>query len=125
MRGLLVVWLAGVVQPAVSAQGNPEAAKIKNPIPTSEASVAAGKAVYDRRCRVCHAQDGTGGRKLEDGPAASNLTDTTWDHGGSDGEIFTVIKHGIPPDLVMQAWEDRLSDEEIWNVVNFIRTLRK
>ena len=36
-----------------------------------------------------------------------------------------VIKNGIPPDLLMAPWGDRLSDTDVWNVVNFVRDLAK
>jgi mono/diheme cytochrome c family protein len=53
----------------------------------------------------------------------SNLTDDKWDHGGSDGEIFDSIKKGIGPSYKMEPWEDRLSDTDIWNVINYVRSL--
>ena len=46
-------------------------------------------------------------------------------HGESDGEIFDVIKNGVPPDLSMPAWDDRLKDPDIWNLVNYVKSLKK
>ena len=40
-------------------------------------------------------------------------------------EIFSVIKNGVPPDLAMEPWGDRIKDPDIWNVVNYIRSLAK
>ena len=51
-----------------------------------------------------------------------DLTDDKWDHGSSDGEIFTVVKKGIAPDFFMAPWEGRISDE-IWNMVNYVKSL--
>ncbi|HET9131645.1 MAG TPA: c-type cytochrome, partial [Terriglobia bacterium] len=42
------------------AQGNPEAAKIKNPIPSSPDSIAAGKKSWSK-CASCHGINGEGG----------------------------------------------------------------
>ena len=99
--------------------GNPDAAKVKNPVATSAESIAAGKRVYTRMCGRCHGADGKG-----DGTAATapvpDLTDDTWDYGGSDGEIFAVIHDGVSAD--MDGYAARLSDTDIWNVVNFVRS---
>jgi hypothetical protein len=46
-----------------------------------------------------------------------------WDHGSTDSEIFTVIKRGIPPTM-MAGYDGRIPDEDIWNIVNYLRTLR-
>jgi mono/diheme cytochrome c family protein len=100
--------------------GNPEAAKVKNPIAMSPESTAAGKRVYTRMCGRCHGPEGKG-----DGTAASapvpDLTDGKWDYGGSDGEIFSVIHDGVSAD--MDGYAARLSDTDIWNVVNFVRSV--
>ena len=40
--------------------GNPEAAKVKNPVAASPESVAAGKRVYTRMCGRCHGAEGKG-----------------------------------------------------------------
>ncbi|MGH9143460.1 MAG: c-type cytochrome [Vicinamibacterales bacterium] len=100
--------------------GNPEAAKLKNPVAVSAESAGAGKRVYTRMCGRCHGPEGKG-----DGSAATttvpDLTDAQWDYGGSDGEIFTVIHDGVSAD--MDGYAARLSDTEIWNVVNYIRSV--
>ena len=42
---------------AQEKKGNPEAAKVKNPVASTPESIAAGEAIYMRRCRGCHAKD--------------------------------------------------------------------
>ena len=38
------------------------------------------------------------------------------------GEIFTTIKMGVPPKFDMDSWDGRISDKDIWTLVNYIRT---
>jgi mono/diheme cytochrome c family protein len=54
-----------------------------------------------------------------------NLTDDAWDHGSTDGAIFDNIKNGVPPDFNMTPWKDQMKDDEIWNVVNYLRSIAK
>jgi mono/diheme cytochrome c family protein len=107
-----------------SAQGNPEAAKMKNPIASSPESIAAGKTIYTK-CAPCHGVNGQGGPGNDLIPAAPSLVDDKWDHGSTDGEIFDSIKNGVPPDFNMVPWKDQLKDDDIWNVVNYIRSIQK
>jgi mono/diheme cytochrome c family protein len=96
----------------------------ENPVPTSEASIRAGRGVYAKICRACHGLQGEG-----DGPSAppstmpANLVDEEWVHGGSDPEIFMTIKYGVEPYEAMEPWGQQLSDEDIWHTVNFLRDL--
>src|SRR5262245_55739515 len=85
-------WLTGA---AHAAQGNAEAAKIKNPVAADPDSIAAGKALYAKNCAPCHGVNGTGGSGNDLIGPAPDLTDAEWQHGGTDGEIFTNIKDGI------------------------------
>ena len=101
------------------------AAKMKNPIPATAESTAAGKLAYTRTCAPCHGTSGEGGPGNDLIPAAPDLTDATWDHGSTDGEVFTNIKDGIGPEFNMTPFKDRLKDDEIWNVVNYVRSLAK
>lgn len=119
---LIVIAGAGVEGRSQAASG---AAAVKNPVASSPESIAAGKAVYQEHCATCHGTTGKG-RPPSPVPGVvmpSNLIDDTWDHGGSDGEIFDSIKKGIGPSYKMEPWEDRLSDTDIWNTVNYIRSL--
>ena len=118
----LLTSLAGMV---ILAQGNPEAAKIKNPVAATPESVATGKQVYTRNCAVCHGTTAEGGSGSDISPPAPDLTDAEWKRGSTDGEIFDVIKNGVPPELNMGAWGDRIKDPDIWNVVNYVRSLAK
>ena len=119
------ILLAALTSILVMAQGNPEAAKVKNPVAVTPESLDAGKAIYTRRCAVCHGTNGTGGSGSDISPPAPDLTDAEWKHGSTDGEIFDVIKNGIPPELNMEPWGDRIKDPDIWNVVNYVRSLAK
>ena len=102
---------------------------LTNPIAATPASVAAGAALYGTHCATCHGPTGRGDGRLAAATAAygarpSNLADATWRHGGSDGEIFAAIRDGIGPDFAMDAFRGRLSEPDIWNLVNYLRSLR-
>ena len=101
---------------------HPEAQKLKNPVPSDESSVAEGRRLYLRHCASCHGQSGKGdGSMALAGGTPSNLADETWDHGSSDGEIFVVIRDGVSSD--MESYKDKLTEKQIWQVVNFIKSL--
>ena len=101
-----------------------EAAEIPNPIAADESSIAAGAKLFAASCAVCHGASGRG-----DGPAAAGLakepSDLTATHvqDQSDGALFYTISHG-KPNTPMPAWDKILSEEERWQVVNFLRTLK-
>jgi len=108
--------------------GDPKAAAIKNPVAADAASIAAGRDIFRRHCASCHGADGKGGivnSLVEDrgGPPTPDLTDDKWDFGSTDGDIFAVVKYGTPPELFMGPWDGRLTDTEIWNLVNYVRSL--
>src|ERR1051326_8392331 len=92
------------------AQGDPEAAKMKNPVAATPESLAAGPQLYQRYCAVCHGKNGQGGSGSDISPPAPNLTDAEWKHGSTDGEIFKVIKEGVPPELSMERSEEHTSE---------------
>src|SRR5689334_24448169 len=98
-----------------SAQGNPEAAKVKNPVASTPESIAAGKTVFTK-CAPCHGANGQGGPGNDLIPAAPSLVDDMWDHGSTDGEISTNIKDGIGPDFNTVPWQDQLKDDHTRNV---------
>ena len=117
--------------PGRTVDGEPPGS-ITNPAAPTPESIAAGKRAYDANCAVCHGNLAQGAVKAgvaisiieeQKGRQAPDLTDEQWDHGSSDGEIFTVIKRGLPPTM-MAGYDGRIRDEDIWNIVNYLRTLR-
>jgi len=113
---------------AASAQNvkNAEAAKIKNPVKSSPESIAAGKTAYGKYCKFCHNEDGTGNGALAPKDThPPNLVDAAWDHGSTDGEVFTSIKDGIGPKFDMKPMKAKMMDTDIWNVVNYLHSIAK
>ena len=123
--GFVVLPLFGLHHELLAAQGNAEAAKLQNPVQPSPESINAGKQSFTRYCANCHGLNAEGGPGNDLTPPAPDLTDKEWKRGSTDGEIFTSIKNGVPPDFNMGAFGDQLKDEEIWTVVNYVRSLAK
>lgn len=88
----------------------------------------AGEAVYKAKCVTCHGAAGAG-----DGPAGKVLNPKArdWTKGEgldlTDQQLFDSIKKGGPAvgrGKTMIAFPS-LSDAEVWNVVAYIKTLKK
>jgi mono/diheme cytochrome c family protein len=110
---------------AADAHEHADATKLKNPVKPVPASIAAGKTLYDTQCSSCHGAAGKGDGKMAammNPPKPSDLTDANWKHGSTDGEIFTVISEGSKG-TGMRGYASRMKTEDIWNVVNYLRTL--
>jgi mono/diheme cytochrome c family protein len=116
---VVLAWLQAADAPKKG--GNPAAAKIRNPVATSPASVAAGKKIYQRLCIRCHGAEGKGDGEAAVGAQPSDLTGQL-QFGSSDGEMFSVIRHGTSKD--MESYAERISDADTWNVINYVRSLR-
>ena len=97
---------------------------IPSPPGDLQASIEEGDKVYATDCTMCHGSDGRSptdnGRWMY--PRASDLTSSevqTY----SDRELFWIVKNGIRLSG-MPAFGKVESDEHIWNLVNYVRTLR-
>jgi mono/diheme cytochrome c family protein len=107
---------------AQEARPNPEARKLKNPEPGNAESVEAGKKLYQRFCASCHGPQGKGDGSLAlAGGTPSDLTDDAWDYGSTDGEIFVAIRDGVSADML--AYKEKLNQKQIWQIVNYIRSI--
>ncbi|HEY4797975.1 MAG TPA: cytochrome c, partial [Bacteroidia bacterium] len=90
---------------------------------SDEASIAAGKKIYEKECLNCHGKKGKG-----DGKDAANQDATVADlssakvQAQTDGEIFWKISEGRKP---MPANKKTLSEDQRWQVLNYVRTLKK
>jgi mono/diheme cytochrome c family protein len=104
-----------------------DADKTKNPVAATEESIAQGKELFMTKekgnCIFCHGETGSGNKanlpRLRRVPA--DLSDSDRMPKLSDGEIFWKMTRGIPG--IMPSRETELTEEERWQVVNFVRTL--
>jgi mono/diheme cytochrome c family protein len=117
-RGVLIA-AAGSAS-AFAQQGN----AVRNPVPPDQASIAVGRKLFTSNCASCHGESGKGDGKSAAAldPKPSDLTDATWKHGQSDGEIYTLIRTGAKQ-TSMRGYAGRMTAQEIWSLVNFLRTL--
>ena len=121
---LLVATAAGAQEHPAEPHEHPDAQGIENTVEATRASLATGRQRYVFMCRECHGNRGLGdGDMSHAGGIPSNFTDEVWQHGASDGEMFTVIKEGVTAD--MQGYANRLRDEDIWHLVNYIKSLSR
>jgi mono/diheme cytochrome c family protein len=104
---------------------------LTNPIPATPASIAAGRDAYTATCAACHGDRAQGAIRAkltlsiieeQNGKQAPDLTDAQWDHGSSDGEIYTVLKKGVPSTM-MPGFDGAVSDQNLWSIVHYLRTL--
>ena len=96
------------------------AAVTQNPMPHDAASISRGAAIWKSTCAVCHGPEGRG-----DGPATASLPRKPKDLTRiarppvfPDGVLAYRIANG---GVVMPAWAGVLSEQDIWDLVNFIR----
>lgn len=112
-------------KPAASDAKPPsDTAKKENPVKSSPTSIASGKKKFGQDCAMCHGNEGGGDGdlaadmhlKLKDLRDAAALKDL------SDGDIYVIINTGKGK---MMGEEGRLKPDEIWDVINFVRSLAK
>jgi len=96
---------------------------MKNPVAMSDASISAGQTLYNKTCAACHGRTGLG-----DGPKSKSLKTPMNDfskaefQNQTDGEHFYKTKTGRGE---MTKYEGKLSDDDIWNIVNYMRKFKK
>jgi len=101
-----------------------EPAKLANPVKPTPESIALGKKAYSMDCAMCHGKDGSGDGdlaadmklKLKNYRDSGALKDLT------DGEMYSIILTGKGQ---MTGEEGRMKATQIWNVVNYVRSLSK
>jgi mono/diheme cytochrome c family protein len=90
--------------------------------------VAAGRALYQQYCSMCHGPQGKG-----NGPAATAMNPKPRDHTDgrymnvlSDAHLTTVISEGgaaVQRSPLMPSWKGTLSPQQIVDVIAYLRTL--
>jgi mono/diheme cytochrome c family protein len=136
MRRIIFVMLVGIVILAACGGNENSSGADENgplvPVPSEYAGltnpVGAGAAdegaeVFRINCEMCHGPQGHG-----DGPAGQSLDPKPRDLAelqteAGDDFLFWRISEG-KPGTSMVAWKGILSEEQIWQAVSFIRTLK-
>jgi len=101
-----------------------KAAKTPNPVKSSSESISSGKALWSQHCSSCHGKtglgDGTKAAQLKTQP--NDLTVASF-QSQSDGSIFYKISEGRDD---MPSFKKKIPDaNDIWDLVNYMRTLKK
>jgi cytochrome c oxidase cbb3-type subunit 3 len=82
---------------------------------TDPASIANGKAIFDKICSVCHLADGGG-------LVGPNMTDDYWIHGNSIQDLFNTVTNGVL-EKGMISYKDQFSPQQRLEVISYIITL--
>ena len=99
-----------------------EAREIVNPYVGNQIAAQKGGVLFQKLCWTCHGKTGLG-----DGPAGKNLNPQPKNfnleiiQSQSDGELFWKISNGKG---MMLPYKHSLSEEQRWQLVNFIRSLK-
>lgn len=98
-------------------------AKMANPTPSSPASIKAGKELWAMHCQSCHGKSGKGdgskAAQLKTEPGNFTLPATQKQ---PDGSLYYKISEGRDD---MPSFKKKIPDaEDIWDVVNYMRTLK-
>jgi putative copper export protein/mono/diheme cytochrome c family protein len=121
--GLLLVAIGlGVALPPLSVDAYPTTYR-RTTVPYQASSIAHGLELYRNHCALCHGAAGWG-----DGPAGTGLpkkpADLTAPHTAQHtaGDMYWWLTHGIPA-AGMPAFGPVLSEDDRWDLVNYIRAL--
>jgi mono/diheme cytochrome c family protein len=111
-------------KPAAESKTASETEKLVNPVKSTTSSIASGKKIYAFDCAMCHGKEGAGDGdlagdmhlKLRDYRDPAALKDL------SDGMIYSTIANGKGQ---MTGEGARIKREQVWDLVNYIRSLAK
>jgi mono/diheme cytochrome c family protein len=105
---------------------DPQYAKAHNPLTASDLTLREGKVLYENNCVTCHGTSGRGDGPASRGmnPAPADLTAAIRLPIASDAYLdWTISEGGIPVQSAMPPYKTALSNDEIWKVVLYLRTL--
>lgn len=114
-----MVWFCAVLV-GTSAMGFSSIGIKDLPASTKGGDPVSGREIYVNTCIRCHGIDGKGALGIKLVPPPADLTSSAV-QSRLDGMLFRRIHEG-KPNTAMGAWKHSLSDEEIWDVLTYVRT---
>lgn len=97
----------------------------KSAMPPTTRSLIHGKTIFLQNCIGCHGLDGNGrgpASQFNMKPDPADFTRLELQLAGSDGQYYQYLLFGLPG-TAMPAWGDYLTVNDIWDVINFLRTI--
>ena len=86
-----------------------------------ERDVLSCRVIYSTICIRCHGIDGKGDGQLKFTPPVADLTSSVV-QGKLDARLFKSVHDG-KQNTAMGAWREAFTDDEIWDVLAYVRTL--
>lgn len=127
---IAIVLVLGISATAVAQQEKPKPWDVpakfkamKNPVKADEASINAGKVLYNKNCASCHGKTGLG-----DGPKARGLETFPGDFSKSEYQNQTDADHFYKTKFgrgEMPKYDGKVDDESLWQMVIYMRTFKK
>jgi copper resistance protein D len=125
VTGAIVASAMAVMLPPLAVQAYPET-YLSTPVPFDSISITNGSSFYAENCVTCHGPQGKGNGVLAKSftkPPADLLTEPHTER-HTAGDFFNWLSKGIP-DTGMPGFEDKLDEEERWDVVNYIHAMSR
>lgn len=113
--------------PRVPAAELAKAKEMKNPLKPTPDVLAKGKAIFEGKgtCFTCHGNtgkgDGVAGAALD--PSPRNFTNPEFNKIRTSGEMFWVVKNGVPGTGMISYNPAMINDEETWQAITYQRSL--
>jgi mono/diheme cytochrome c family protein len=118
---------ADLSKPRVSIERLKEIQALKNPFKPDPENITKGKTLFQGKatCFTCHGKEGRGDGLAAAGldPSPRNFTNAAFHAMRTDGELFWVIKEGIPGTAMMPMVGSVITEEEAWLVLLYERSL--
>lgn len=120
---LLAIFAIGLGGSVVAQEVTEKDKKLKNPTTATKENLKEAKTLYAVQCKACHGTLGLG-----DGTKAKNMKGDLGDfssakfQGQTDGTLFAKTKNKIGDH---PGFSKKLSDDDIWLIVNYVRTMKK
>ena len=111
-----------VYVPRVPKEFLEQAQELESPYPTTAERIEEGRKIYMDKgmCVACHSNNGKGAQLP--GHSPRDFTDEQWQKLRTDGELMWVLKNGSPGTGMPVRVGVAITEEEGWNVIQFIRT---